>query len=39
VYSISPLEDRGFDFPTILFIGRVFRLAKPGGKSDDNGST
>mgnify|MGYP007109825493 CR=1 FL=1 len=34
----SPLEAKGFDFPTILFIGRVFGVAKPGDEND-NGST
>lgn len=32
------METKGFDVTTILFIGRVFGLAKPGGKSNDNGS-
>ena len=35
----SEVRWKMFDIATILFIGRVFGVAKPGGKSNDNGST
>ena len=33
---ISPLELRGLEKATILFIGRARRVAKPGGMKYDN---